>query len=155
MITKIEVLDAIMGSGKTHGIIKWMLSNPSNKYLYISPMLTEVEQRTPDACEALEFTFPTTEDHKTKSLHLLELLREGHEYRLHYIHYSGKDGGYELTQELNESKNSKYSAHNKVKRLNILSVLWDEVMESFTGRVGRGIKERYDLYLQGLDVDGE
>ena len=42
-----------------------------------------------------------------------------------------------------------------MKRLNILSVLWDEVMESFTGRVGKGIKERYDLYLQGRDVDGE
>ena len=66
-----------MGSGKTLGIIKWMLSNPNNKYLYISPMLTEVEQRIPEACEALEFTFPTTDEHKTKSLHLLELLREG------------------------------------------------------------------------------
>ena len=85
----------------------------------------------------------------------LEGFEEGYEYRLHYIHYSGKDGGYELTRELNESKKSKYSAHNKVKRLNILSVLWDEVMESFTGRVGKGIKERYDLYLQGRDVDGE
>jgi hypothetical protein len=75
--TKIEVLDAIMGSGKTQGIIKWMLSNPNNKYLYISPMLTEVEERIPEACEALEFTFPTTDDHRTKSQHLLELLREG------------------------------------------------------------------------------
>ncbi len=77
MTTKIEVLDAIMGSGKTLGIIKWMLANPNNKYLYISPMLTEVEQRIPEACEALEFTFPTTEEHKTKSLHLLELLTDG------------------------------------------------------------------------------
>jgi hypothetical protein len=77
MTTKIEVLDAIMGSGKTQGIIKWMLSNPNNKYLYISPMLTEVEERIPEACEALEFTFPTTDDHRTKSEHLLELLREG------------------------------------------------------------------------------
>ena len=66
-----------MGSGKTLGIIKWMLSNPNNKYLYISPMLTEVEQRIPEACEALEFTFPTTGEHKTKSLHLLELLTDG------------------------------------------------------------------------------
>ena len=66
-----------MGSGKTLGIIKWMLANPNNKYLYISPMLTEVEQRIPEACEALEFTFPTTEEHKTKSLHLLELLTDG------------------------------------------------------------------------------
>ena len=77
MTTKIEVLDAIMGSGKTQGIIKWMLSNPNNKYLYISPMLKEVEERIPEACESLEFTFPTTEDHRTKSQHLLELLTDG------------------------------------------------------------------------------
>lgn len=75
--TSIEVLDAIMGSGKTLGIINWMLSNPNNKYLYISPMLKEVEERIPEACEALEFTFPTTEEHKTKSEHLLQLLRDG------------------------------------------------------------------------------
>lgn len=74
---KVEVLDAIMGSGKTEGVIKWMLANPSNKYLYVSPMLTEVEERIPSACEALEFTFPTTEEHRTKSLHLLALLKEG------------------------------------------------------------------------------
>lgn len=77
MTTKIEVLDAIMGSGKTQGIIKWMLENPSNKYLYISPMLTEVEERIPTSCQALEFTFPTTEEYNTKSAHLLELLRDG------------------------------------------------------------------------------
>lgn len=78
MATKIEVLDAIMGSGKTQGIIKWMLDNPNNKYLYISPMLTEVEERIPKACEALEFTFPTTDEHGTKSKHLLALLKAGH-----------------------------------------------------------------------------
>lgn len=40
---KVEVLDAIMGSGKTLGIIRWMLDNPNNRYLYVSPMLSEVE----------------------------------------------------------------------------------------------------------------
>ena len=39
----VEVLDAIMGSGKTLGIINWMLDNPNNRYLYVSPMLSEVE----------------------------------------------------------------------------------------------------------------
>lgn len=77
MTTKIEVLDAVMGSGKTQGIIQWMLSNPNNKYLYISPMLSEVEERIPQACEALEFAFPSLDEHNTKSEHLLELLRDG------------------------------------------------------------------------------
>lgn len=77
MTSKVEVLDAIMGSGKTQGIIKWMLENPNNKYLYISPMLSEVEERIPAACESLEFAFPSTEEHKTKSAHLLKLLKAG------------------------------------------------------------------------------
>ena len=73
---KIEVLDAIMGSGKTQGIINWMCNNPQNKYLYVSPMLSEVEERIPTDCAELEFTFPT-DDNQTKSKSLLKLLREG------------------------------------------------------------------------------
>lgn len=76
-MTKIEVLDAVMGSGKTTGIIGWMISNPQNKYLYVSPMLTEVEERIPSACESLEFTYPNTEEFHSKSEHLLYLLRLG------------------------------------------------------------------------------
>jgi hypothetical protein len=76
-LTRIEVLDAVMGSGKTTGIIKWMTDNPQNKYLYVSPMLSEVEERIPSACESLEFTYPNTEEYKTKSIHLLELLKDG------------------------------------------------------------------------------
>ena len=77
MTKKIEVLDALMGTGKTTAIINWMVANPHNKYLYVSPMLAEVEERIPFECAALEFVFPTTEHHKTKSLHLLELMIEG------------------------------------------------------------------------------
>lgn len=73
----IEVLDAIMGSGKTTGIIKWMNDNPQNKYLYVSPLLSEVVDRIPDECVALGFVSPNTNNHKTKSSHLLELLQEG------------------------------------------------------------------------------
>lgn len=77
MQTKIELLDSIMGSGKTEGVIQWMLNNPQNKYLYVSPMLTEIEERIPTACQALEFTYPCTEEYKTKGQHLLKLLEEG------------------------------------------------------------------------------
>lgn len=77
MPTKIELLDSIMGSGKTLGVIQWMLNNPQNKYLYVSPMLTEVEERIPEACRSLEFVYPCTEEYKTKGQHLLSLLQEG------------------------------------------------------------------------------
>lgn len=74
---QIEVLDQIMGSGKTTGMINWMLDNPDNKYLYVSPMLSEVEERIPTACVSIGFVFPSTEDHDTKSEHLLKLLKNG------------------------------------------------------------------------------
>lgn len=77
MSTKIELLDSIMGSGKTLGVIQWILNNPQNKYLYVSPMLTEVEERIPEACRSLEFVYPCTEEYKTKGEHLLKLLEEG------------------------------------------------------------------------------
>lgn len=73
---KIEVLDSIMGSGKTQGIIKWMVDNPNRKYLYVSPLKSEVEDRIPKACGILDFVSPNTEEHRTKSDHLLELLKE-------------------------------------------------------------------------------
>ena len=101
--TRIEVLDAVMGSGKTQGIIQWMLKNPNNKYLYISPMLTEVEDRIPKACEALEFTFPNTEEYDTKSRHLLKLLRDGCNVSFTHSLFS------ELSQKhLDEIKHQRY-----------------------------------------------
>lgn len=75
---QVEVLDALCGTGKTHAIIKWMHDNPTQRYLYVSPLLTEIEERIVPECEDLGFTYPTTEDGKTKAEHLLELLREGH-----------------------------------------------------------------------------
>jgi len=74
---EIEILDSIMGSGKTQGIIKWMKDNPQNKYLYVSPLLSEVDERIPEACESLGFVSPNSERGRKKD-HLLELLQEGH-----------------------------------------------------------------------------
>lgn len=74
---EIEVLDSIMGSGKTVGIIKWMNDNPNKRYIYISPLLSEVEERIPQECAGLEFVSPNTENDRTKSAHLLKLLKDG------------------------------------------------------------------------------
>lgn len=74
---KIEIIDSIMGSGKTTGIIKWMNSHPNYKYIYISPLLSEVEERIPVACEQLDFEYPNTNNHRTKADHLKDLLKEG------------------------------------------------------------------------------
>ena len=113
-----------MGSGKTLGIIKWMLANPNNKYLYISPMLKEVEERIPNDCEALEFAFPTTEEYKTKSLHLLELLREG--CNISFTH--------SLFSELSKKHLEQIARHNYV------MIIDEEVslIEPYQGRYKKG-----------------
>lgn len=84
MITKwkhnnkeIEVLDSIMGSGKTVGIIDWMNNQPTERFIYVSPLLSEVEDRIPQSCPLLDFVSPNTDTHDTKSDHLLELLQTG------------------------------------------------------------------------------
>lgn len=84
MSREIEIVDRIMGSGKTRGIIQWMLARPNNKYIYISPLLEEVEKRIPNKCQRLHFVSPNTEDHRTKAEHLLELLSEG--YNVSFTH---------------------------------------------------------------------
>lgn len=76
MNNTIEVLSALMGTGKTTGTIQWMNSNPQNKYLVVSPMLSEVEERIPNGCSSLDMTYPVNTS-GTKSTNLLELLKEG------------------------------------------------------------------------------
>lgn len=73
----IEIIDGIMSSGKTTGIIDWMNNNPQHSYLYVSPLLTEVEERIPVQCQQLEFESPNTINHRTKAQHLKELLEQG------------------------------------------------------------------------------
>ena len=72
----VEVVDAPMSTGKTTGIIEWMKKHPNEKYLYVSPMLSEVEARIPQECEELSFVSPDNED-TTKGEKLLQLLNEG------------------------------------------------------------------------------
>lgn len=79
MTDVVEVLDSIMGSSKTNGIIKWIEENPNEKYLYISPLLSEVEigGRIHSDLKIVSFETPSTEDSKTKSDDLLKLLQDG------------------------------------------------------------------------------
>ena len=78
----ISVLDAPTGAGKTNAIFNWMRNNPSKKYLYVSPMLTEVEQRVPIELGDLEFVYPTLDYDKekgkaSKSFSLLKNIQNG------------------------------------------------------------------------------
>lgn len=76
-MTQVEVLDALCGTGKTHAIIQWMHRNPTKRYLYVSPLLSEIEERIVPECEDLGFEYPENDPFKTKTEHLTDLLNEG------------------------------------------------------------------------------
>ena len=74
----VHVLDGIMGSGKTTAILKWIDSNPNEKYIYVSPLLSEVQAggRIHDSLSNVIFEVPVN-DNGSKSESFLELLQEG------------------------------------------------------------------------------
>lgn len=74
-----EVLDALMGSGKTHAIITYMSEHQERPWLYISPMLEEVDGRVPTRAQELgmELYTPTQEEMSTKSENCLKALQQG------------------------------------------------------------------------------
>ena len=74
----IEVLDSIMGSGKSTGIIKWIDDNPNQRYIYVSPLLSEVEQggRLQQSLNKVSFETPNDKG-VTKGADMLRLLQDG------------------------------------------------------------------------------
>ena len=80
----VEILDGMMGAGKTRGVCKWMdeqiLNDPSIRFFYVSPLLEEVKQdgRIQDECQRVKFVSPESKDgYDTKRDHLLKLLQDG------------------------------------------------------------------------------
>lgn len=74
----VEIIDSIMGSYKTTNILKWMDDNPNNNYIYVSPLLSEVEDggRVHRDLKSTVLEIPNNEC-GTKSDSLLSLLRAG------------------------------------------------------------------------------
>ena len=103
MTRKVEVLDKIMGSGKSTAVLSWCESKPEQSFLYVTPLLSESEGRVVDACKLSKFTAPTTELHRTKGEHLLDLLQSGANASITHEMYGN------LKQEhLNWIKENKY-----------------------------------------------
>ena len=74
----VHVLDGIMGSGKTTEVLKWIDENPNERYIYVSPLLTEVDVggRIHESLKNVIFEIPVN-DSGSKSESFLELLQEG------------------------------------------------------------------------------
>lgn len=88
MTGKIELLDSIMGSGKSTKILEWCESQPDTPFLYITPLLSESEVRVVEACSDSKFIAPSTEHFKTKGEHLLDLLYSGVNISITHALYS-------------------------------------------------------------------
>ena len=76
----VEILDSMMGSGKTTAILQWIDTKcNTERFIYVSPLLSEVEHggRIHRDCKVAKFNSPETDNHDTKSDHLLELLQQG------------------------------------------------------------------------------
>lgn len=79
MAKKVEILDSIMGSNKTNRVLAWIDSNPNERYLYISPLLSEVDNtsRLATNLKHVSFEFPSTDEYDTKTDDLLSKLEVG------------------------------------------------------------------------------
>lgn len=79
MTQQIEVIDALPGSGKTYAILEYISKHKELPWLYITPMLSELENRIPEMSDKLdlEFMIPESTTGMTKSSQVLEFLREG------------------------------------------------------------------------------
>ncbi len=72
----VKVIDSIMGSGKTQWAISYMKNNLSEKkFIYVTPFLDEVGRIKN---EIPSFESPEDQKFMTKSGHLSELVRQGH-----------------------------------------------------------------------------
>lgn len=74
MTTTIEYLDALPGTGKSTAIFKWMTERKEEKYIYVSPLLSEVTERVQKEVPNLNFKSP---EGYSKSVDLLKLLEDG------------------------------------------------------------------------------
>ena len=75
---EVELVDSCMGSSKTTNILKWIDANPNERYIYVSPLLDEVEEGGRIHKDLKSVVFESPNNLKgTKGEHFLELLKDG------------------------------------------------------------------------------
>lgn len=78
MVKQVEIVDSPMGTGKSTAIMDWMSNQPNKRFIYVSPLLSEVEAggRLHRSVKGIDFHAP--EDFgEGKSASMLSLLRAG------------------------------------------------------------------------------
>lgn len=132
MTNTVEVLDSIMGSGKSTGILKWCEENNTESFMYITPLLSESEIRVVEACDKAKFIAPMSDGVETKGDNLLELLNSGVNVSVTHKMYSslGRD-------------------HLKAMKANEYTLIIDEEV-SFIEPLGDGYNVQDFKYLKKL-----
>jgi hypothetical protein len=74
----VKIVDSMMGSSKTNFILDWMNENPNNKYIYVTPLLSEIGEgsRVHERLNNIVLEIPDDTE-STKSDSLLNMLKSG------------------------------------------------------------------------------
>lgn len=74
----IEIVDALPGCGKTYAIFDYIAQNQEKPWLYLTPLLSEVNERVQIECQRLALDFYCPNEHEdTKTEQALKVLQEG------------------------------------------------------------------------------
>ena len=89
---KVKLVDSIMGSRKTTEIIKWVDANPNKKYIFVSPLLSEVDEggRVHQELSNVTLEVPST-NVVNKSEDLLNMIMNGCNIACTHNLYLGMD----------------------------------------------------------------
>ncbi len=74
--TEIRVIDSMMGGGKTSAAINYINNSEGEHILYITPYLSEIEDRIIPLCREKDFVTPDADMNGTKLKDLRKLLKE-------------------------------------------------------------------------------
>ncbi|SCY34991.1 hypothetical protein [Paracoccus tibetensis] len=119
MNNDIEYVDSLPGTGKTHSYLDNMKSRPDEKFIYLSPLLDEVETRIQDHIPEGNFKSP---EGKNKTDDVLKLLEDGENIacthalfeRFDERHWRAiEDQGYELVCDEEVSAIKRYKCKNR------------------------------------------
>lgn len=74
----VKIVDSVMGSSKTNLILDWMNENPNNNYIYVTPLLSEIEVGSRVHTRLTNVTLEVpNDDNGNKSECLYQMLKSG------------------------------------------------------------------------------
>lgn len=130
---KVNVVDGIMGSGKTTAMIKLMNADKAHTFIFITPLLTEVERIVTD-CSARDFRAPKSYGNKLNGLKAL--LKSGKNIAMTHSLFLRMDE----------------TATNLIKEQNYILVI-DEVITSIVTPILNKTDTHILLSSDAIDVD--